>query len=398
MAASTVSTPYRSSNWVSRLLADAERAELRADVADPLLGDTDVVQHDVDDVLANLAAPDELDRRQAQPLLHDLGRGRGKAARHHAAGIRPMAGIRQVAPEAVAVIERPHHLDVHQVGAAEIGVVDQDDVTRIEVAAPLDHRLGGELHHPDKDRQTELALGDDFAGRAIVDAVGAVESFGDDRRERGFLVDQVHLAGHLAQAVLDHRQRHRIERHVSPTEITRLPKPSTMAVAPGSMTTVVSGCSTIAGPASIAPLPREARSKIAVSNQPPLKRTCRAPLGLRCAGDVNGGGKNRQIDRGAPPDHGGAQIHQHRRHLRQLDVEPRLVALDEIDQHGVGVKTRGRYRHPEYMALTAEQEVDFVANHDFRQRHSFFVKKPPSRRGLIGEAAVDLAVAASASG
>ena len=35
---------------------------------------TDVGQHDVDDVLANLAAPDELDRRQAQPLLQDLGR------------------------------------------------------------------------------------------------------------------------------------------------------------------------------------------------------------------------------------------------------------------------------------------------------------------------------------
>jgi hypothetical protein len=54
-----------------------------------------------------------------------------------------MAGIRQVAPEAAAVIERPHHLDVHQVGAAEIGIVDQDHVTRLEVAAPLDDCLGG---------------------------------------------------------------------------------------------------------------------------------------------------------------------------------------------------------------------------------------------------------------
>ena len=134
IAASTVSTPYRSSNCGQSLLADAERAELRADVADPLVGNPDVVQHDVDDVLANLAAADELDRRQAQPLLHDLGRRRGKAARHHAPGIRPMAGIRQIAPQAAAIIERPHHLDVHQMGAAEIRVVDQDDVTRFEVA------------------------------------------------------------------------------------------------------------------------------------------------------------------------------------------------------------------------------------------------------------------------
>src|SRR5215472_6839031 len=159
-------------------------------------------------------------------------------------------------------------------GAAEIGVVDQDHVTRFEVATALDDGLGGELHDPDKYRQPEFALGDDLAGGAIVDAVRAVKSLGDDRRERGFLVDQIHLAGHLPQAVLNDRQRHRIEPHVSPTEITRLPRPSTTAVAPGSMTTVVSGCSTIAGPASVAPLPREARSKNRVSNQPPLKRTC----------------------------------------------------------------------------------------------------------------------------
>src|SRR5437762_8856228 len=38
--------------------ADTERAELRANIADALVSDADVVQHDVDDVLANLAAAD----------------------------------------------------------------------------------------------------------------------------------------------------------------------------------------------------------------------------------------------------------------------------------------------------------------------------------------------------
>src|SRR5262249_45002480 len=164
-------------------------------------------------------------------------------------------------------------------GAAEIGVVDQDHVTSFEVATALDDGLSRELHHPDKYRQSEFALGDDLAGGAIIDAVGAVKALGDHRRERGFLVDQIHLAGHLPQTVLNDRQRHGIERHVTPTEITRLPRPSTKAVAPGSTTTVVSGCSTIAGPASVASLPREARSKVRVSNQLPLKRTCRAPVG-----------------------------------------------------------------------------------------------------------------------
>ena len=108
----------------------------------------------------NLAAPDELHRRQAQAFLLDLGRLGGKAARHHAAGVGPVAGIRQIAPQPAAIIERPHHLDVHQMGAAEIGIVDQDDVARFEVVAPLDHCLGGELHHADEDRQAEFALRD----------------------------------------------------------------------------------------------------------------------------------------------------------------------------------------------------------------------------------------------
>ena len=124
------------------LLADAERAELGANIPDTLFGYTDVVQDNVNDVLAKLASANELYRWQTQSLLHDLGRRRGKAARHHAAGIRPMAGIRQVAPKSAAIVERAHHLDVHQMGAAEIGVIDQDHVAWFEVAAPLDDSLG----------------------------------------------------------------------------------------------------------------------------------------------------------------------------------------------------------------------------------------------------------------
>src|SRR6516165_2510192 len=109
---------------------------------------------------------------------------------------------------------------------------------------------------------------------------------------------------------------------------------------------------------------------------------------LRRSRPVNGGGKNRQIDRSAPADHGGAQVHEYRCHLRQFDVEPRLVALEKIGQHQPGIKTRRGHRHPEHMALTAKQQIDFMANHDFGERHSILVEKPPSIS----------AVAASASG
>src|SRR5215472_15053366 len=279
MAASTVSTPYRSSSCVSRFSPTlsapscARMSPIRSSATRMLFSTMSMMSWQISPRRTSVTGG----RRRPSCTISVAVAEKPHVTKPHV--IRPMAGIRQIAPQAAAIIERPHHLHVHQVGAAKIGVVDQDHVARFEIAPPLDDRLGGELHHPDKYRQSELPLGDDFAGHAIIDAVRAVKSFGDDWRERGFLMDQIHLAGYLPQAVLNYRQGHGIERHVVPTEITRLPKTSTTAVAPGSMTTVASGCSTIAGPASLAALPREARSKIAVSNHPSSKRTCRTPLG-----------------------------------------------------------------------------------------------------------------------
>jgi hypothetical protein len=57
----------------------------------------------------------------------------------------------------------------------------------------------------------------------------------------------------------------------------------------------------IAGPASSAPLPRDARSKIAVSYQPPLKRTCRAPLAEFSAFLVSGSANSTKGTVSSPP-------------------------------------------------------------------------------------------------
>jgi hypothetical protein len=70
-----------------------------------------------------------------------------------------------------------------------------------------------------------------------------------------------------------------------------------------------------------------------------------------------------------------------------------LILCDEIGDHRIPTSylpVLAGYQHPEYVTLAAEKEVDFVANHDFGQQHSIFVQKPPSCRGLIGEAVVDL--------
>ena len=49
-------------------------------------------------------------------------------------------------------MERHDHLYVHQVGAAQIGIVLDDYVTGPEIVSQLDDRLGRELHHAKKDR------------------------------------------------------------------------------------------------------------------------------------------------------------------------------------------------------------------------------------------------------
>src|SRR3546814_16832071 len=70
--------------------------------------------------------------------------------------------------------------DVCSSDLAKIGIVDDVDIARLRrqqrhLQRPLDHGLGRELHGTDKNRQAKFALGDQFAGLAVIDAVGAVE-------------------------------------------------------------------------------------------------------------------------------------------------------------------------------------------------------------------------------
>ncbi len=111
--------------------------------------------------------------------------------------------------------KRLHELDVHEVRAAQIGIVHDEDVAFVErcplLLHALDDRLRGKLHRSHEDRQAEFALGDQLAGIAMVDAVRSVQRFGDHRRERGAHEGQVHLIADLLQPVLDHHQRDGID-------------------------------------------------------------------------------------------------------------------------------------------------------------------------------------------
>src|SRR6185437_16324206 len=116
----------------------------------------------------------------------------------------------------------------------------------------------------DEDRQAEIALGDELAGVAVIDAVRAIERLGDDRAEGGAHEGEIHLVADLLQAVLNDRQGDRVEgggHRLSrvATVMTRFPSLSTVTRSPGSMTVVASSCSTIAGPANSEPRGRCSR-------------------------------------------------------------------------------------------------------------------------------------------
>ena len=203
-------------------LADLERGGLGLDVADPLLGDAHVGHEDGEDLAVHLAPLEELDGRQAQALLLHLGGVRREAARHHAADVGPVARVLQPAEVLATVVEGQRKAHVHQVRAAEIGIVDDIDVAglgrpRLAFADQADQLARGILHGADEDRQAELALADQRAGVLVVDARGAVVGLGDHGREGRAREGDVHLVADLAEARLDHGECERVDRaHGSP--------------------------------------------------------------------------------------------------------------------------------------------------------------------------------------
>lgn len=102
-------------------------------------------------------------------------------------------------------------LHVHQVGAAEIWVVEDKNISRLYRFRPLDHGSRRKLHGSHEYRQSELALSDQLPGGAVIDPVGTVKPLGDDRTESGAHEGKVHLVADLLQTVLNDGKRDGIE-------------------------------------------------------------------------------------------------------------------------------------------------------------------------------------------
>ena len=133
-----------------------------------------------------------------------------------------MSGVGKPAEDIAVPVERHDEAHIHQMRAAEIGIVDDVDVAGFRrqataVGDHLDHRFGRILHDADEDRQTLAALRDQRAVDGRVDAVRAVIGLGDDRREGGAGKRQIHFITDLLQGGLQHRKRDRVELcHIKP--------------------------------------------------------------------------------------------------------------------------------------------------------------------------------------
>ena len=97
--------------------------------------------------------------------------------------------------------------------AARVGIVEDENIAVCNIGEFVDHRLGGERHNSDEDRQAGLALHQRLAGFSVVQPVAGVVRLGDGGVEGGAEQRGVHLVSQFFQPALQHRERDRIHRH-----------------------------------------------------------------------------------------------------------------------------------------------------------------------------------------
>ena len=91
---------------VDALFRDAARRQAGLEIAEPLVGNAHVGEQEIERGLVHPPAFEDLQRRDADALLVDLGRLAGHAAGHHAADVGPVGAHRRKEDQP-ALAERP---------------------------------------------------------------------------------------------------------------------------------------------------------------------------------------------------------------------------------------------------------------------------------------------------
>ena len=178
--------------------AQVQRAQLAVEIALCRLRQAGVAQQDIGDVLVDLTPARKPHGRQHEGLGKGIGGGGVVVARHRAAHIVPMAHAGQPAKQFAIAEIGAHQPHVRQVRAAQMRVVEDENIAVLRgVAELVDHGLYREGHDAHKDRQPRFALHQRVAGFGVVQAVAGVVRLGDDGVEGRAKQRRVHFVGDL---------------------------------------------------------------------------------------------------------------------------------------------------------------------------------------------------------
>ena len=193
------------------LLALLQRRHLRQQVAMHQRRHAHVAADDAPHRVVAFTAGNQLQRRQPQPLLVDLGVVAGVAAGHAASDVGVMRDHAQPGDEAAVGEHRLEQEDVGQVAGARVRIVAGQDVPRLHVPGELGQdAVQGRLHGAHVERQGQ-PLGHLLAG-AGEHGGGEVHAVLDHGRARGTHHGHRHAVGGRHQRAADHLARDRVAR------------------------------------------------------------------------------------------------------------------------------------------------------------------------------------------
>ena len=190
-------------------LAQMRRAQHRREVAAKFAGVADVERQQIEQVVAQLAGLVELDRRNAQAFLKDLGGGGIIGAMGGAADIALVRAHDGPEQPLVAGEDRHEGGEVRQMAAAMIGIVEQDDVARLDVLEPLLDRDRRPWQRADMNRKV-IGLRDQ-AGAGVADRQREIAAGIEDLRIGGAKHRLAHLLHDRTEPVLDDGARDGID-------------------------------------------------------------------------------------------------------------------------------------------------------------------------------------------
>ena len=202
-------------NLLHPALSHPDGRDLRRQVTPAFLRRARVPADELDDFLVEPPAPGQLYRREDHPFLVQLG-GEGQGAGGHSAHVSVVSPVGYEAGQfSFAVLVHKHRGnqgDVRQVGAAQVGVVQDDHIPGPQCARKGIQRCLHRSGHGPQVNGLVRGLGHHLAG-GVKNRAGEVPPLLDVGRICGPEQGHAHLFGHRDEHVLENFQTNGINRH-----------------------------------------------------------------------------------------------------------------------------------------------------------------------------------------